>query len=393
MIDYYPTAHAVREATHVFSSDQVADGSVGVSLEGYTNAHHLLESIIGAYQRLCMQIGGKALDCAEMFSEDTQRWIDSGLHNMPDFSTTHSHWTPSSSERDLRPFLAPLRIPNGLRGGSFVLNFALTRARSEKTKHIVEEAAKEVNGAFSIPIVEAPVRTVGFSVGDGGVIFSELMASTRRKGPQTFGAFIISDFEARYEAKTLGAQIDKGPILAESLIMGEDIDPSEERAVWLQVHDRFHQLGSLPYAEHVDAKMNFSTAVLDEVKADGSAYLALRKIGGLWSGVAVRQLTDKMFRFPFSPYAFTAIDGAVGEVFLRDAINTGGLRSYASRGVELDMQRLDDCAGRLVEDILSIESDQTSQEDYVERSGQYLKSKGVSLPPERAMLKWEELLR
>ncbi len=213
-----------------------------------------------------------------------------------------------------------------------------------------------------------------------------------RKGPQTFGAFVVSDFHSRFIEKTQGAAINMGPMLSGVLQISEGVNWIEERSTWLHVHDRFHDFGDLPYTEHLPTKMHFSTAVMDEIKADGSAYLALREQGGRWADSATRQILDKMFRFPFSPYAFMGVDGAVGEIFLKEALAGGALFKYKDDGLELDISKLDDCVEILVADSLATERRLSEQDKYLELTSTYLATKEVAHPPQRKPLNWKNLM-
>lgn len=381
-------AKNVNDWAQVFAGYQTSDGSVDGNYEDYANASVALERTTEVHNALCQQVGGIAVDCAELFKKDASNWINNGLHNAPDFSHTHAEWKPPSAEQEVVPFLAPVRIPNGIRGDSFILNFALTQKRPDSARNIVEEATSQISNPEEVVIVNAPIRSIGYSDGDGSVLFSELMASSARKGPQTFGAFIVTDFYRHFTERTLGNPIMKGPRLFSALELGTENDTLDERSLWLQIHDRFHGFGDMPYNVHLPTKMHFSAAVLDEVKAGGSSYLALSEISGDWEKVATRQILDKMLRFPFSPFAFMGIDGAVGELFFKEALSYGALVTTKSGDLELNTTKLWRCIDSLVASCLEIEKGQPNQDIYIENTTSYLADKGIALPPHRTPLDW-----
>ncbi len=380
-------ADEVTRWTEVFSSYQNSDGS-SASSDNEPNADLIaLEQIEQAYSELCHEIGGLALNSLRCFELDIDAWHQTGLDNAPDFRATHSAWrTPDKNQS--APFIGPIRIPNGIRGGSFILNFALLEDLPLKHLDILEQTTTAVKiPPKDVPVLEAPHRSLGYSGGDGSVLFSELMSSSNRQGEQTFGAFIVTDFPRRFNQATKNLHIPYGSDIIDILKIGSEDDLKQERATWLLIHDRFHELGNLPHSQNLNSKMYFSAAILDELKADGSAYLSLRQVDDNWSNVGLRQIIDKMFRFPFSPYAYMSVDGAVGELLLRQAIKDQAI--FMSKGrLNFSYTALDDCISRLVNDSIELESSVDNLEQYKDYTARYVKSKGVVLPPDRKPLCW-----
>ncbi len=164
-------AISVRDWSHVFSNYQVVDGSVDGTHADHIHAQTALEQAASSYTKLCTSIGGRALDCAEIFNADFESWVNRGIENTPDFSATHTNWRPSESPDEFIPLLAPLRVPNGIRSSAFILNFAVTKQVPSTTESVVSKATAQIANPQDIAAVEAPVRSIGFSGGDGSVFF------------------------------------------------------------------------------------------------------------------------------------------------------------------------------------------------------------------------------
>jgi hypothetical protein len=375
-----------------FSEHQLPDGSVSPYSDVNRVARTALEKLTDSYQLLCHGLGGSALESFGAYQQDVDEWLGRGLENPPNFRATHDTWRPSADPEELVPFLAPIRIPNGVRGGSFIMNLAVASHHGSQHQEVVAQATAELETTKAVAVIEAPYRTLGFSGGDGSVVFSELMASDKRRGPQAFGAFITTDFPHRFASQSMNAPIAKGSRLVSMLNQENSMDLSEERGVWLQVHDCFHDLGALPHTEHLPAKMHFPTAMLDELKADSAAYLAMGSIDDEWRSVAHRHMLDKMFRFPFSSYAYMSVDGAVGEFFFREVRRAGGLYRDRAGNLELDEPAMKACLATLLEDILAIEDEgHDNTERYIDLATEYLNRKGIALPPNRQPLNWRQV--
>lgn len=377
-------AHRVKGIADQLGHYQDADGSLHADREHLGDCMTALEQ---AYTDLCQALGSDALQALEVFSEDCDNWKNNGLITAPDFKATHERWRLPSDASAYVPFLAPQRVPNSFRGGEFMLTFALLRRHQYEITDAdvtVQEATTAVTDPKDIVIADAAIRNAVYTHGDGSVLFSELLAASTRVGAQTYGAFIVSDFRKRYERMTQYSEVPQSPRMSSLLREESTLSLEDERAVWLRVHDIHHDAGELPHNKHLAMKMKFAPAALDELKADSSAYIALSAKNEVWQRAAMRQIVDKMLRFPFSPYGYASVDAAVGEVFLRRSLQSGAL-TQGSEGLQLDSERLLDVIRDINHESMAVEH-VTSPDEYYAKCSQFMVRNSVKTGATRVQL-------
>lgn len=384
--DIFELSQATSDLSDKIGHFQLQDGSMSLAVTEST-AYQLTSELALNYRQLCYSIGGQALTNYAAFQTDMDTWLENGLTTAPDFTATHDSWQMNHSPIGLTPFISPMRVPNSFRGGDFMLTFALVgkyQYSSDQCNETTSRSTALVTEPKFADIVNAPVRNAVYKSGEGSVMFSELTAATNRSGPQTFGAFIINDFKRRYQTMTLKPPFELGPQL-ESLLSEEEMIPlNDERAVWLRTHDAFHETGELPHSSNIKMKMKFAPAVLDELKADTSAFRALSEQGAFWERAAIRQISDKMFRFPYSPYGYRSVDAAVGEIIFRKALNDRAL-FRTSDGLKIDVDKLNEAITDLQLDSLNVE-EATSRDQYFLNCTEYLQIAEVKSGKARVQL-------
>jgi len=368
----------------MLSMSQSPDGSVRDDSDSL-QVRQLMQGLETSYRQFCTSVGGAATQAFEMFETDMSAWRHEGLRTVPDFSETHASWS-LPSEDALMPYLAPQRVPNSYRGNDFVFTFAaVSRYEYERSdcQAAISEAIAAVPDPREVLVVDAPYRNASYTKGDGSVLFSELIRAKGRNGPQKYGAFIVNDFRRRFTTQVIDGK-DFVTGVAQKLRDESHLSLEDERAVWLQVHDVYHDVGNLPHSKYLAMKMKLAPAALDELKADSHAYLALQQLGEPWQSAGLRQLVDKMLRFPFSPYGYRSVDAIVGETFLRHAVRMGAIESTAG-GIDIDTARFHAVVEKIGQESIAVETVE-SPEDYLDNCREYLLRQGLTMGPDRMML-------
>ncbi len=380
----YNLARHSAAAADALGHYQSPDGSFENVHPALSEQFHELSEL---YLSLCRQTGGAALLSAELFKEDSDLWAANGLSTRPNFKSTHRNWQLPERGDGYTPFLAPLRVPNSFRGNDFMLTFALIRPHEyiyEDSEAVVNQATSAITDPKDVRVLDASVRNAVYTKGDGSVLFSELLCSDNRSAAQTFGGFIINDFRKRYQTMTQGSNVLYDPRTQNILQEEPLISFEDERAVWLRVHDAYHDTGARPHANNLQMKMKFSPAVLDELKADSGAYMALAEQNEVWHRAVLRQAMDKMFRFPYSAYGYRSVDAGVGELILRKSLRLRAIKQ-TKIGVRLDPARLHEVMYQIHNDALAVEEEKDA-DDYYRFCNEYLNTNSVKSGSHRVQL-------
>jgi hypothetical protein len=377
------------QASEILSGFQAADGSLLSKVATIQQGHNAVENVTQSYRILCTSMGSSALRSLDLFEEDMESWRTAGLDTPPDFAATHQKWSLASDPDEFVPFFGPIRVPNSPQSNYFLFNFVIMRQHQftyDGSDSVISHTTQAILEPREVHVVDAPVRGRSYTSGDGSVLFSELLGTRNRAGPQTFGAFIITDFTDRYSSTTAASSREYTSELTKLINGHHGLSLEDERAIWLQVHDKYHDTGNLPHGANLKVKMKFAPAVLDELKADCSAFLALSDMGSPWADIGTRHLLDKMLRFPYSEYGYSSVDGAVGELLLRKSMAYGALVE-TSLGLHINRERLTEVVDQTVRSVLAIEETE-NLEHYLASSNQYMQTYGVTFPPNRKQLTW-----
>jgi len=275
----------------------------------------LLGSIADIYGEITRSLGRGDLGAAA--AQDIRSWLDRGLDQRPFFDNARAALRPPEDGEEV-VVLAPILATNGpAPRGHYLEAFWAWRDEPGVCAEAARVFPHPKNKCQSLRL-RAGSR--GFATGNCIVFFPENICGATEVVGQDYAMFFFNKFRPIYLRHTMPiVRRLFGPrdtLFARSRWISETMEAAAcyaARCLWGYLHDYFHHQGPRPFDENMQLKLNWFTGLLEEIKCDARAALAvINERLPFHEEIFEFVLFERMLRYPRQPDAPRNFDAGTG---------------------------------------------------------------------------------